>query len=99
MKLELNKKFLISTKEWFIAPDGQLYRAAWGLVTTINTDAAGKLTSVVVGKMEILGDLILTAIQADAVSGALPKLTNFKPSDGTIVTPAPLAPVGLIYFA
>ena len=38
MKPELNKKYLITTDKWFMAPDGESYMAVFGTVTAILTD-------------------------------------------------------------
>lgn len=37
MGLNLSENFLITTDAWFVAPDGQQYRAVWGKVT-VHTD-------------------------------------------------------------
>lgn len=41
----MNGKYLITTNEWFIAPDGQQYRAAWGEVEIINDSVLGVKTN------------------------------------------------------
>ena len=38
MKLQVGKKFLITTDQWFLAPDGEQYKAVFGTVKAINTD-------------------------------------------------------------
>jgi hypothetical protein len=38
MNIELNKTYLLTTEEWFYAPDGKQYRAVWGTITAIETD-------------------------------------------------------------
>lgn len=30
MKLEIGKNYLITTDDWFVAPDGSQYKSAWG---------------------------------------------------------------------
>lgn len=30
--IQQGRKYLITTDDWFIAPDGELYKAAWGTV-------------------------------------------------------------------
>ena len=41
----LKGKHLITTDNWFYAPDGQQYRAAWGNVTIISDDVLGIKTN------------------------------------------------------
>ena len=38
MKPELNKKYLITTNDWFTAPAGEVYKSAFGTVTAIDSD-------------------------------------------------------------
>ena len=38
MKLQVGKKFLITTDQWLLAPDGEQYKAVFGTVKAINTD-------------------------------------------------------------
>lgn len=73
---ELNKKYLITTNNWFIAPDGQQYRAAFGTVTAIESDSEtlGIKTNrgstnwyVKIGSMIIAGCQIHYCIRTDKV--------------------------------
>lgn len=36
MKEYLDKNVLVSTSEWFVAPDGNQYKAVWGKLESIN---------------------------------------------------------------
>lgn len=38
-------KYLITTDQWFYAPDGQQYRAAWGNVEVLTDDVLGVKTN------------------------------------------------------
>lgn len=38
-------KYLITTDDWFIAPDGQQYKAAWGNVEIVNDTILGIKTN------------------------------------------------------
>ena len=38
MKPEINEKYLITTDCWFIAPDGNQYKAVFGTVTSVSND-------------------------------------------------------------
>lgn len=38
-------KYLITTDEWFIAPDGQQYKAVWGEVKILGDEALGVKTN------------------------------------------------------
>lgn len=40
-----DKKYLITTDAWFIAPDGNQYRAVWGNVTVIEDSFLGVKTN------------------------------------------------------
>lgn len=37
-QFSVGKKVLINTDNWFYAPDGKAYKAAWGTVQAIDTD-------------------------------------------------------------
>lgn len=37
--------YLITTDEWFIAPNGQSYKSVWGDVTVLNDNALGVKTN------------------------------------------------------
>lgn len=80
MKPELNKNYLITTTDWFLAPDGKQYKAAWGNIKGIFNDqeTLGIKTNsrstnwyLSIGNMIIAGCQIHYLIQTDIV--------NFKP--------------------
>lgn len=75
MKIEIGKKYIITTDNWFQAPDGQSYRSVYGTVTAISNDdeTLGIKTNrgstnwyVVIGKMVIAGCQIHYVIQSDS---------------------------------
>ncbi len=77
MKPQIGKKYLITTDNWFFAPDGESYRAVWGTAKAVLTseDALGVKTNskstnwyVSIGNMMIAGCQIHYVIQSDAVS-------------------------------
>jgi len=77
MRPEINKKYLITTDAWFYAPDGEMYRAVFGTVSAIMSDAdtLGIKTNArstnwyaVIGNMIVAGCQIHYAIQTDTVS-------------------------------
>jgi hypothetical protein len=77
MTPEINKKYLITTDNWFLAPDGNSYRAVFGTVIGIQTDenTLGVKTNrsstnwyVAIGNMLIAGCQIHYVIQVDEVS-------------------------------
>lgn len=74
MKIEIGKKYLITTNEWFFAPDGRTYRAAFGAVEGIysSEDTLGVRTNakstnwyVQIGRVTIAGCQIHYAVQTD----------------------------------
>ena len=74
MKIELGKKYLITTDNWFVAPDGQLYMSLYGTVTSIETDdqALGIKTNrgstnwyVVIGNMIVAGCQVHYALRVE----------------------------------
>lgn len=67
MKLELTKKYLVTTKEPFVAPDGESYRAAYGTVSAIH-DAPDAPPSVVLGRIQIDLPEIVHAVQTETVN-------------------------------
>jgi len=90
---ELNKKYLITTDVWFVAPEGEQYRAVFGTVTSVNSDedTLGIKTNkgssnwyVVIGNMIIAGCQIHYAIQTDEVSFMPP--TQEIEYEGSLVT-------------
>lgn len=77
MKPQLGVKYLITTDNWFIAPDGASYRAVFGTVSSISTDneTLGIKTNrgssnwyVNIGNMIVSGCQIHYCIQTDQVS-------------------------------
>lgn len=77
-KFNLGEKYLITTDQFFVAPDGNEYRSVWGTVKEILTDedALGVRTNrnatnwyVKVGNMLIAGCQIHYCIRAEEVSG------------------------------
>lgn len=77
--MDINKgdKFLITTDNWFIAPDGVEYRAVWGTVNGIiesentlgiKTNAKSTNWYVSIGNMIIAGCQIHYAIKTDKVN-------------------------------
>ena len=78
---ELNKNYLITTTSWFVAPDGRQYRAVFGKVTGVHSDAEtlGIKTNrhstnwyVTVGNMIVAGCQIHYVIKTDEVSTVPP---------------------------
>ena len=79
--LKINENYLITTLNWFTAPDGEDYKAVFGEVTAILTDeeTLGVKTNrgstnwyVSIGNMIVAGCQIFYAIKTDKV--------NFKES-------------------
>jgi len=77
MKPELNEQYLITTDSWFIAPDGNQYKAVFGTVTAINNDEStlGIKTNrsstnwyVNIGNMVVAGCQIHYCIKTDSVN-------------------------------
>ena len=77
MNIELNKKYLITVDNWFIAPDGCQYKSVFGTVTGIkgDEDTLGIKTNrgstnwyVVIGNMVVAGCQIHYCIQTEEVS-------------------------------
>ena len=70
----VGKNVLITTQSWFLAPNGQTYRAVWGTLKSINE--AGKTLGFIpnrshanwfigIGKMTIMGCQVMYIIQCD----------------------------------
>ncbi len=79
MKPEINEKHLITTDSWFIAPDGNQYKAVFGTVTDVRSDeqTLGIKTNrgstnwyVVIGNMIVAGCQIHYCIRTDQFSSA-----------------------------
>ncbi len=78
---KLNKKYLITTDDWFFAPDGESYKAVFGTITAIKNDKdiLGIQTNrhstdwyLSIGNMMIAGCQIHYCIQTDSVSSIPP---------------------------
>lgn len=83
MKTEIGKKYLVTTDEWFIAPDGEQYRAVFGTVRSIESDkdalkiATNRHSSnwyLTIGDMLIAGCQIHYVIRCDSASNKPPML-------------------------
>jgi hypothetical protein len=79
--MQVGDKVLITTDNWFFAPDGESYRAVWGTVNGILNDeqALGIKTNarstnwfVSIGNMVVAGCQIHYAIKTDSFSNAAP---------------------------
>lgn len=77
MKPDIDQKYLITTDNWFIAPDGEQYRAVFGTVTAVanDEDTLGIKTNrsstnwyVVIGNMIVAGCQIHYCIKCNEVS-------------------------------
>jgi hypothetical protein len=77
MNNHLNKKVLITTLGWFIAPDGKEYRAVWGTLKAVHE--AGKTLGFIpnrshanwfieIGDMIIMGCQVMYFIQTDSIN-------------------------------
>jgi len=74
MIIETGKKYLVTTDNWFFAPDGHSYKSVWGTAVAIQSDeeVLGIKTNrgstnwyLLIGKMLIAGCQIHYAIQCD----------------------------------
>lgn len=74
MKIELDKTYLVTTDQWFFAPDGRNYRAAFGTVNGIHsseetlgirTNAKSTNWYIELGRLTIAGCQIHYAVQTD----------------------------------
>ena len=81
MTPELGKKYLITTDNWFHAPDGDSYRAVFGTITDIcsDKDSLGIKTNrhstdwyVIIGNMMVAGCQVHYCIQTDNVNPGAP---------------------------
>lgn len=77
MKIEIGKTYLVSTNDWFLAPDGETYKGAFGTAKGIYSDEAslGIKTNrgstnwyIEIGNLMIAGCQIHYAIRTDKVS-------------------------------
>ena len=92
--MKVGDKILITTKEWFIAPDGHQYRAVFGTVKGVRSDeeTLGIKTNrgstnwyVEIGNMIVAGCQIHYAIKTDTVN-RIPVSREIE-YEGTIRTP------------
>lgn len=76
-QLSIGDNFLITTDNWFYAPDGKKYRSVWGKVRHINdaketlgikTNAKSTNWYVIIGNMVIAGCQIHYAIKCENVT-------------------------------
>lgn len=74
MKALIGKSVLITTSDWFYAPDGRMYKAVWGTIIAIQEDkeAFGFAVNrshanwlITIGNMTIAGCRVLYAIKCD----------------------------------
>ncbi|MDD2133348.1 hypothetical protein [Pseudomonas kurunegalensis] len=77
MNIEIGKKALITTDNWFYAPDGRSYRAVFGTVRSvrgdqetlgIRTNARSTNWYVEIGNVTLAGCQVHYAIRADAAN-------------------------------
>ena len=77
MKPNLNEKYLITTDNWFTAPDGDQYKAVFGTVIAIlkDADTLGIKTNkgstnwyVQIGRMLVAGCQIHYCIKTDSIN-------------------------------
>lgn len=73
----INKKVLITCREWFVAPDGRQYKAVHGTLTSINTSETtlGFTPSrthtnwyIQIGNMTIAGCQVVYCVESDSVN-------------------------------
>lgn len=96
MSYEIGKRYLITTDNWFRAPDGECYNAAFGTLRGIysSEEALGVRTNakstnwyVQLGNLTIAGCQIHYVIQTDGVSFA-PPAVEFDHADKHITARA-----------
>lgn len=75
--MKVGQKYLITTNNWFFAPDGENYRAVWGTVRAVLDDkeTLGVGTNrnstnwyVVIGDTVVAGCQVFYAVRADTVN-------------------------------
>ena len=85
MNFVKGKNYLINTSEWFIAPDGDSYKAVYGTLKGVfsseetlgvKTNARSSNWYVVIGNMIVAGCQILYAMETDCV--------NFNPVEAEV---------------
>ena len=74
--MKLNENYLITSNNWFVAPDGKQYKSVWGKVTgvfddgeTLGIKTNDKSTNwyIVIGNMIIAGCQVFFVIQTDSI--------------------------------
>lgn len=77
MNYEIGEKYLITTDEWFFAPDGSQYKAVWGTFKGVSKDeeTLGIKTNrgstnwyIEIGEMTIAGCQVFYVIKSDNVN-------------------------------
>lgn len=90
--LAVGKKALINTDQWFVAPDGQQYKAVFGTIKSVldSTEALGVRTNakstnwyVEIGNLTVAGCQIHYAVQTDSCN--LNDVMNYEVKDGELV--------------
>lgn len=66
----LNKNVLITTLNWFYAPNGVAYRSIYGKVSYIHLDESKKIQYVEMGNVFISGTEILNMIITDSINSS-----------------------------
>lgn len=93
MNIEVGKKALITTNEWFIAPDGKQYRAVFGTVKAVQsseetlgvrTNARSTNWYVEIGCVTLAGCQVHYAIRAETCN--LGHVDDYTTSGGTLST-------------
>lgn len=87
--IEIGQKVLLTTHNWFIAPDGRQYMAAYGTVKAVldSTEVLGVRTNarstnwyVELGNMTIAGCQIFYAVRTDSCN--LGEVEQYEMKDG-----------------
>lgn len=84
MNFKIGDTVLITTDDWFIAPDGESYKSVWGIVHAVVSDeeALGIKTNtnwyVNIGNMCVAGCQIHFAIKCDEPSSRPPTQEGFR---------------------
>jgi hypothetical protein len=75
MEIKPGNSYLVTLKEEFLAPDGILYKSAFGIASEIVTEGGKILTTdIFLGGMIIPENLILCAIHVDDVDLKIKKI-------------------------
>jgi len=101
---EIGKTYLITTDNWFVAPDGKQYQAVYGTVNAIlsddetlgiKTNARSTNWYVSIGRMLIAGCQVHYAIQCDHANADESESWSMDAANGLVVARSP----SRIYFA